>query len=121
MTQAREYVTPMQCYNKIPYNAMKLNVGEQNLPMTYSLLKEDMQGAVLSVLKKAEDDDALIIRVYNPSETETIEGSVAFAKPVTEWTEVQLDEMPRPGAAEVEAGSFGTLAQCQAKTFKVKF
>ncbi|WP_375748737.1 mannosylglycerate hydrolase [Vibrio sp. HN007] len=121
MSQAREYVTPIACYNKIPYNAMKLNVGDQNLPMTYSMLKEDMKGAVLSVLKKAEDEDALIIRVYNPSETATTAGSIAFDKPVTDWVEVQMDEQPRPGVEAVEAGTFGTLAQCQAKTFKVKF
>jgi mannosylglycerate hydrolase len=121
MNQAREYVTPMECYNKIPYNAMKLNVDEQNLPLTYSLLKADMQGAVLSALKKAEDEDALILRVYNPSESAITEGSIGFAKPVTEWTEVQMDEQPRAGVAQVPAGTFGSLAQCQAKTFKVKF
>ncbi|MCW0471066.1 hypothetical protein OH492_28625 [Vibrio chagasii] len=34
------------------HNAMKLNVGEQNLPMNFSLLSKQQAGAVLSVLKR---------------------------------------------------------------------
>lgn len=121
MTNAREYVTPVVCYNKIPYNAMKLNVGEQNLPLTYSLLNKSVDGAVISVLKKAEDSDALIMRLYNPSETDSLTDEVCFTQPVTDWTEVMLSESPKVGAEQVASGSVGTLAQCQAKTYKVTF
>lgn len=121
MAEARDNVTPIQCYNKIPYNAMKLNVGEQNLPLTYSLLSTEKNGLVLSVLKKAEDEDALIMRVYNPSETAVAAGTVEFTTPVTEWLETLLDETPKAEAAALQAQDFGTLAPCQAKTFRVKF
>jgi mannosylglycerate hydrolase len=120
MQNARDYVTPIHSYNKIPYNAMKLNVGEQNLPMTYSLLEKDMRGAVLSVLKKAEDEDALILRVYNPSETETITDAVHFNRPVTEWIETQMDEVVLTDSTPANS-QFGELGQCQAKTFRVRF
>ncbi len=119
MAEARDNVTPISVYNKIPYNAMKLNVGQQNLPLTYSLLEKEQKGAVLSVLKKAEDDDALIIRVYNPAEQGTIEDSVKFAKPVTAWIEVGMDERELDTKASSE--SFGELKSCAAKSFKVKF
>ncbi|MDB1125794.1 mannosylglycerate hydrolase [Vibrio algarum] len=121
MTKAREYVTPVVCYNKIPYNAMKLNVGEQNLPLSYSLLNKSEDGSVISVLKKAEDDDALILRMYNPSETEQLSDEISFTTDITTWTEVMLDETAKIDAEVVENGSVGTLAQCQAKTFKAQF
>jgi len=121
MAEARDNVTPIQCYNKIPFNAMKLNIGEQNIPLTYSLCSADKNGLVLSVLKKAEDEDALIIRVYNPSETETVKGDIEFTTPVTEWLETLMDETPKPGAVAQKSQGFGALGPCQAKTFRVKF
>lgn len=119
MAHARDNVTPIECYNKIPYNAMKLNVGEQDKPLTYSLLSKSQQGAVLSVLKKAEDEDALILRVYNPAESGEIEDCVSFTRPVRSWRETGLDEQVKEG--EVEMQSFATLQACQAKSFQVKF
>ncbi|CAH7146181.1 alpha-mannosidase [Vibrio chagasii] len=119
MAQARDNVTPVECYNKIPYNAMKLNVGEQNLPMSFSLLSKQQAGAVLSVLKKAEDVDALIMRVYNPAETGSVSDSISFTQPVSSWKETSMDERVREG--DVATETFGQLASCQAKTFQIKF
>lgn len=98
---------------------MKLNVGEQDKPLTYSLLNKGKKGAVLSVLKKAEDDDALILRVYNPAETGSIEGHIDFTQPVTSWREVSLDERVRE--TNVAMQSFGELKPCQARSFQIKF
>ncbi|OEE70299.1 alpha-mannosidase [Enterovibrio norvegicus FF-33] len=119
MAEARDNVTRIECYNKIPYNAMKLNVGEQNLPLSYSLLSKAKTGAVLSVLKKAEDDNALILRVYNPAESEGVEDEVVFNRHVSAWNEASMDEHELP--TKVELGSFGILKPCQAKSFKVTF
>ncbi|MEZ8793030.1 mannosylglycerate hydrolase [Vibrio splendidus] len=119
MAQARDNVTQIECYNKIPYNAMKLNVGEQNLPMSFSLLSKQQAGAVLSVLKKAEDEDALIMRVYNPAETGSVSDSISFTQAVSSWKETSMDERVREG--DVATEDFGQLASCQAKTFQVKF
>jgi mannosylglycerate hydrolase len=129
MAQARDNVTQIECYNKIPYNAMKLNVGEQNLPMSFSLLSKQQSGAVLSVLKKAEDEDALIMRVYNPAETGSVSDSISFTQAVSSWKETSMDERVREGNVATEASgdlsfsdlSFGELASCQAKTFQIKF
>ncbi|WP_061040149.1 mannosylglycerate hydrolase [Vibrio coralliirubri] len=119
MAQARDNVTQIECYNKIPYNAMKLNVGEQNLPMSFSLLSKQKSGAVLSVLKKAEDEDALIMRVYNPAETGSVSDSISFTQAVSSWKEASMDERVREG--DVATETFGELASCQAKTFQIKF
>ncbi|UPR58452.1 mannosylglycerate hydrolase [Vibrio sp. ED004] len=119
MAQARDNVTQIECYNKIPYNAMKLNVGEQNLPMSFSLLSKQQAGAVLSVLKKAEDEDALIMRVYNPAESGSISDSISFTQAVSSWKETSMDERVREG--DVATETFGELASCQAKTFQIKF
>ncbi|MFA0234138.1 mannosylglycerate hydrolase [Vibrio sp. 10N.222.55.C7] len=129
MAQARDNVTQIECYNKIPYNAMKLNVGEQNLPMSFSLLSKQQSGAVLSVLKKAEDEDALIMRVYNPAETGSVSDSISFTQTVSSWKETSMDERVREGDVASETFSdlsfgdlsFGELASCQAKTFQIKF
>ncbi|MEZ8699430.1 mannosylglycerate hydrolase [Vibrio lentus] len=124
MAQARDNVTQFECYNKIPYNAMKLNVGEQNLPMSFSLLSKQQSGAVLSVLKKAEDEDALIMRVYNPAETGSVSDSISFTQAVSSWKETSMDERVREGGMATETFgdlSFGELASCQAKTFQIKF
>ncbi|MEZ9189502.1 mannosylglycerate hydrolase [Vibrio sp. 10N.286.52.F8] len=119
MAQARDNVTQIECYNKIPYNAMKLNVGEQNLPMSFSLLSKQQSGAVLSVLKKAEDEDALIMRVYNPAESGSVSDSISFTQAVLSWKETSMDERVREG--DVASEEFGQIAPCQAKTFQIKF
>lgn len=62
---AKEYVTPFISYNKMPYNAMKLNPAEVKVPYAFSLLSETEGRVVLSALKKAEDEDKLIARFYN--------------------------------------------------------
>lgn len=65
---AKEYLTPLISYNKMPYNAMKLNDVNFNTPYTYSLLHEENQLTTLSVLKKAEGSNELIYRAYNTNQ-----------------------------------------------------
>jgi mannosylglycerate hydrolase len=118
MAHARDNVTPIECYNKIPYNAMKLNVGTQDRPLTYSLFNKQIDGAVLSVVKKAEDADALILRFFNPSETNDIVDKLTFEGGVTTWKETLLDESII--ASTLDDTSFGVLKPCQVKSFLVK-
>lgn len=62
---AKEYTTPLITYNKMPYNAMKLNPSDVKVPCAYSLMRETEGQAVLSVLKKAEGEEKLIARFFN--------------------------------------------------------
>ncbi|OMQ22445.1 mannosylglycerate hydrolase [Serratia oryzae] len=117
MQQARAYVTPVRCYNKIPFDAMKLNLAAFRTPLRFSLLSMAESGPVLSVLKKAEDAEALIIRVYNPSEQVTIGGQLTLEQPPQAWLETGMDEQPLAQQNAVN-GDFGQLAPCQSKTFR---
>ncbi|PGM56985.1 mannosylglycerate hydrolase [Bacillus sp. AFS053548] len=67
---AKEYLTPIVAYNKIPFDAMKLNVAGVKTPLEFSFFKERSQNVVLSTLKKAERADKFVIRFYNPLENE---------------------------------------------------
>lgn len=88
---AKEFTTPIHTYNKIPHNAMKLNPENVQTPLTFSLLKETNSNAVLSVLKKAEKDDALVLRFFNPTEAE-IDASYTVNPSIDQPQEVNLNE-----------------------------
>ncbi|MBS4208521.1 mannosylglycerate hydrolase [Bacillus sp. FJAT-50079] len=67
---AKEYLTPVETYNKIPYNAMKLNVADVKTPLEYSFLQEVQPNVVLSTLKKAEKENQFVLRFFNPMDEE---------------------------------------------------
>ena len=91
------------------------------MPASYCLFSKSMNGAVLSAVKKAEDDNALVVRFYNASETNEIGGdSLTFSKPVSEWLEVRMDENPVADQSNAE-GEMGTFLFTQARTFKARF
>lgn len=66
-TLAKEYTTPLVCYNKMPYNAMKLNTPEISAPYTYSMLSLDNKALTVSAVKKEEKGNAILIRICNAS------------------------------------------------------
>jgi len=65
---AKEFTTPIQFYNKIPYNAMKLNASNVSAPLDFSLLTEENETLVLSALKKAEKSDDIVLRYFNATD-----------------------------------------------------
>jgi len=87
--QAKEYITPMITYNKMPYHAMKLNPTEIRVPYQYSLIKIEEKRLILSALKKAEKADELILRFYNPFDC-SLEFHADSNRLV--WNERRLDE-----------------------------
>ncbi|NYE05875.1 mannosylglycerate hydrolase [Bacillus niacini] len=88
---AKEYTTPIQMYNKIPYNAMKLNPTGIKTPVSFSLLEETSNNTVLSTLKKAEKEDRFVLRFFNPTETE-INGSFTINRFIDQVQEGNLNE-----------------------------
>ncbi len=62
---AKEYITPVETYNKMPYNAMKLNEPDFVAPYEYSMFSIDNANIITSAVKKAQDKDGLIVRVYH--------------------------------------------------------
>lgn len=84
---AKEYVSPLISYHKMPYNAMKLNDVAFTTPYTYSLLEEQNKDVTLSVLKKAEKSNELLYRVFNTNRKD-----VKISLNTTIETEVNLKE-----------------------------
>ena len=70
---AKDYLTPLISYNKMPYNAMKLNEVDFNTPYTFlSAFHENNELTTLSVLKKAESSNKLIYRTFNTNNKEVL-------------------------------------------------
>ncbi|MDQ0218136.1 mannosylglycerate hydrolase [Peribacillus cavernae] len=88
---AKEYLTPIHLYNKIPFNAMKLNKAEVTTPVQFSFLKEEQPEVVLSTLKKAEKDEQFVLRFYNPTDEEKT-ASFEFKRPIQQAHIVNLNE-----------------------------
>ncbi|WP_250277744.1 mannosylglycerate hydrolase [[Clostridium] colinum] len=88
---AKEYLTPLVTYNKMPYNAMKLNQPEINTPYSFSLFEADNKDLVLSIVKKAEKEDKVIVRMYNPNE-KINNTNLVFNKSIKLAEEVNLNE-----------------------------
>ncbi|MDX6041545.1 mannosylglycerate hydrolase [Scandinavium lactucae] len=99
--QARSWLTPVLCYNKIPWDAMKLNRTAIDVPQRYSLFTMPATGCQLSVLKKAEDSEALVIRLFNPSDSEPCESRVMFCRPASRSHEVGMDEQPTGQGSDI--------------------
>lgn len=62
---AKECLTPITTYNKMPYNAMKMNDVEFTAPYSYSLFKQENDKLTLSTVKKAEKEEGLVLRFFN--------------------------------------------------------
>lgn len=65
---AKEFLTPFVAYNQMGYNAMKLNKAEIVSSNHYSLFTQKNEQIVLSAVKKAENDEKLLGRFFNPSQ-----------------------------------------------------
>jgi mannosylglycerate hydrolase len=67
---AKQFLTPLYTYNKMPYDAMKLNPVDFHVPYYYSLFEQQDSDIVLSVVKRSEDNKGIIVRFYNSTEAE---------------------------------------------------
>ena len=61
---AKEYTTPVITWNKMPYNAMKLNPPAFAAPYEYSLFSVDSRDFIMTACKKAENQEGLVVRGY---------------------------------------------------------
>lgn len=112
---AKEFTTPIQTYNKIPYNAMKLNPSGVKTPVSFSFLQETSKNTVLSTLKKAEKEDRFALRFFNPTEAET-QGAFSVNRSIDHVQEGNLNEKAT-GLLTLENNQFNiALKQNQVKT-----
>ncbi len=107
---AKEYVTPIVTYNKMPYNAMKLNASPYDTPYSYSLIREQSGDFIVTALKKAEDREGFIIRGFQAKQDAL---DIAFTLPNHEMIcEMNMDEQ-EIGKAEASM----SIKQNVAKTY----
>ncbi len=86
---AKEYVTPVVYYNKMPYNAMKLNNPTFTAPYSFSLLNESSEQFVMTALKKAQGRDEYIVRGFQTA-VDKLETNIHVSGNLT--AEVNLNE-----------------------------
>ncbi|ASN04311.1 mannosylglycerate hydrolase [Virgibacillus necropolis] len=116
---AKEYLTPVHAYNKIPYNAMKLNASGIETPLSYQLLKEESSVAVLSTLKKSEQENALVLRVFNPSD-KAFEATYHIEGDVKEAYQTNLNEDQQEKLAHDQGTIHVPLKVNQSQTISIK-
>ncbi|KKI94024.1 alpha-mannosidase [Bacillus sp. SA1-12] len=90
---AKEYLTPIHLYNKIPYDAMKLNKAQIKTPLSFSFLQELHSDTVLSTLKKSEKEDQFVLRFYNPTNKEKT-ASFKLNRTISAAFLANLNELP---------------------------
>ena len=117
--QARSWLTPVQCYNKIPWDAMKLNRSPIIAPETCSLLTLPATGCQLSVLKKAEDGEALVVRLFNPSDREPCDSMLVVNRQNVSCEETGMDEQPLEEGSQI-VGKSATFRPGQSRTWRLK-
>lgn len=117
--QTKSWLTPVHCYNKIPWDAMKLNRASFTTPCSYSLLTLAPNGCVLSALKKAEDRDEMILRLYNPSGTRSCDVALSVNREVQACCETDMNEV-RKAQGEEGSAITGSFRPCQSRTFSIK-
>ncbi len=113
---AKDYLTPITTYNKIPHNAMKLNDAEVKTPLNHSLFEQADKGVVLSTLKKAECDDKLVYRYYNATD-QVQKASLKWNGPVEMIYEANLNEKPLSEMVTDDGDLNFELKPNQVKTF----
>ena len=95
---------------------MKLNRAAFTTPEGYSLLTLSPTGCVLSALKKAEDRESLILRLFNPSETTSCDVTLSMNRPIAACNETDLKECLREGEGNAD-GITGAFRPGQSRTF----
>ncbi|WP_326470740.1 mannosylglycerate hydrolase [Enterobacter wuhouensis] len=117
--QAKSWLTPVQCYNKIPWDAMKLNRSTFMTPLSYSLFSLSPTGCVLSAVKKAEERDELILRLFNPSITSVNDAQLAINQSVRRCCETDMNEQIKTG--ENVQGMMWAFKPGASRTFSILF
>lgn len=119
MRKAKAFNTPVCFYNKMPYDAMKLNPGPVTTPASFSLLNVDKSELALSVIKKAEDSDAIIMRWFNPKQSSKLSTTqFTFMGQPANLIEVDLAEKVINHSSIVN--TLGEFNPNQVKTFMIK-
>ena len=117
---AKDYTTSYDIYNKIPYDAMKLNLEDFKLPVSYSLFETEGK-AELSAVKMSENNEYLVVRIFNPYRDREIDETIIFNR---EFKEVKAGNLNEDVIGELSYDGnkvkIEKLKPCQARTILLK-
>jgi alpha-mannosidase len=100
-----------------------VQVGESkgNLPIENSFIKIYPDELIFSALKKSEDGNGFILRIYNPTEKD-VEGKIEFSNSISKVEQVTLEEIFVKELEMLNNNSFTvSLARKKIGTYRIKF
>ncbi len=88
------------------------------LPVTFGVVRSETPCAVVETVKRAEDEEALIVRVYE-AHGERCTARLTFGAPIVRAEEVNLLEEPQGAVETVGAALRCALTPYQVRTFRI--
>ena len=126
---SKEYLTPFYYYQAAEFKNVDIfflmNKPEiQNVPFDYSIFSSENRNCVLSTVKKAEKEDALIIRVYNSDDKKPTDFDIIYHDDIKNISLVKFDEETVMDNVEFVFAEnkikINEVKTCQALSIKVK-
>ena len=126
---SKEYLTPFYYYQAAEFKNVDIfflmNKPEiQNVPFEFSMFPSENRNCVLSTVKKAEKEDALIIRIYNPDDRKCADFYMTCNDDIEDISLVKFDEETVMDNVEFSFDGnkikINNVKTCQALSIKVK-
>jgi alpha-mannosidase len=111
-------VIPAAYALNVPLRVAPVVVGAGHAPATASLLQLDTPAVVIEAVKQAEDDDDIVIRLYEATGA-TVAAKLSFGMPVSAVAESDLMETPLRDLALADGGVALTFGPFEIKTLRV--
>jgi alpha-mannosidase len=102
-----------------PFTVLQQAPHSGTLPASLSLVRSSRPNVVIETVKQAEDDDSLVIRVYE-AYNQRGQASLTFARPIDFAEEVNLLEEPLQRVAFSGTDLTFTITPYQIRSFKVR-
>ena len=126
---SKEYLTPFYYYQAAEFKNVDIfflmNKPEiQNVPFDFSMFSSENRNCVLSTVKKAEKEDALIIRIYNPDDRKCADFYMTCNDDIEDISLVKFDEETVMDNVEFSFDGnkikINSVKTCQVLSIKVK-
>ena len=126
---SKEYLTPFYYYQAAEFKNVDIfflmNKPEiQNVPFDFSMFSSENRNCVLSTVKKAEKEDALIIRIYNPDDRKCADFYMTCNDDIEDISLVKFDEETVMDNVEFSFDGnkikINNVKTCQVLSIKVK-
>ena len=126
---SKEYLTPFYYYQAAEFKNVDIfflmNKPEiQDVPFDYSIFSSENRNCILSTVKKAEKENALIIRVYNPDDKKSTDFDIIYHYDIKNTSLVKFDEETVMDNVEFSFDGnkikINNVKTCQALSIKVK-